>query len=89
MTIVYVIWQHVPDSIEIFKLQAEGETLEFLKKCNNHYVNTSYDDPSIEEAVERLSIMLENETPIYDDTTENPPVITVEAGIVIVTGFIM
>mgnify|MGYP003513863977 FL=1 len=73
----------------VFKLQAEGETLEFLKKCNNHYVNTSYDDPSIEEAVERLSIMLENETPIYDDTTENPPVITVEAGIVIVTGFIM
>jgi len=55
---VLVIYENIPESSEMYLVQADEETVEILKKCHGIYVNNNDDTTETQDATTKLSLML-------------------------------
>ncbi|QFR55869.1 hypothetical protein JC221_223 [Yersinia phage JC221] len=64
---VLVVFENIPESSEMYFIQADDKTVEILKKCHGIYVNNNDDTEETQEATTLLNLML---GPRTDDNLE-------------------
>jgi hypothetical protein len=89
MTRVLIIYESVPDDLELYSLFVTDEELTMLRACHGKYVNS--DDLPDDHPINQLSVWLaeKEDNRIYKGSEQDGKQIQIELSEVIVTGFIL
>ena len=89
MAKILIVYENVPESTDIFKLEVSEEQRELFVKCHGHYINSRMPEDA-QQACDALSVFLEGKEKI--DITGGvqcpPPIDITDCDLLIHTGFL-